>query len=415
MNTVSDLTIFGAGPYGLSLAAHLHERNIDFRIFGKAMHSWRNSMPKDMLLKSAGFASTLYDPRRAYTLKHYCHDQGLPYQDIDLPVPLATFCDYGLEFQKRYVPELEDDDLTELRCCAEGFELQLKSGRSFKSRNVILGVGIDYFRHVPETLAHLPSQLLTHSAEHRDLDRFRNREVAVIGSGASATDLAILLHETGAIVQLIARKKQLSFGGPWAGTSRSLWRLIRSPISGIGPGWRSCMYARAPWLIRQLPDSLRIRAVSRHLGPAGGWFMKERAEAVQSFMSYELKSATPCGARAQLRLLSNDGTTRVASFDHVIAATGFIPDVKRLPFLGQDILDRLQLIRQSPRLSSTFESSVPGLYFIGPISALTFGPVMRFAVGADFTSRRLSRHLTKKLSGFPHHGMDKKLSATSAH
>jgi hypothetical protein len=46
-----------------------------------------------------------------------------------------------------------------------------------------------------------------------------------------------------------------------------------------------------------------------------------------------------------------------------------------------------------PKLSRHFETSVGGLYFVGPASACSFGPMLRFVCGARFTARRLSRHL----------------------
>jgi thioredoxin reductase len=260
---------------------------------------------------------------------------------------------------------------------------------------VVLATGIDYFRHIPESLAHLPAELLSHSADHHDLHRFAGKEVAVIGSGASASDLAILLHEAGAKVQLIARKPAIPFGGPWAGPSRTLWRRIRAPISAIGPGWRSKIYTDAPWLYRYLPEQLRIRTVKSHLGPSGGWFMKERAAKVPFLLGYQLHDARASDGRVQLQLMANDGSRREVTADHVIAATGYQADVRRLPFLSHDILDQLQLIERAPRLSAHFESSVPGLYFVGPIAAMSFGPVMRFAAGAEFTSRRISMHLAR--------------------
>jgi hypothetical protein len=41
---------------------------------------------------------------------------------------------------------------------------------------------------------------------------------------------------------------------------------------------------------------------------------------------------------------------------------------------------------------------VPGLYFVGIAAANSFGPVMRFAFGADFAARTVTRALTKSLS-----------------
>lgn len=394
----TDITIVGAGPYGLSIAAYLGGHGVDFRIIGSPMQNWQVNMPKGMLLKSAGFASTLYDPDRSFTLRRFCQDEGIPYRDVDHPIPLETFCAYGVAFQKRFAPNLEDENLVALKRCPKGFELHMASGKSFKSRKVVLATGIDYFRHIPEFLAHLPAELVSHSADHHDLRRFAGKEVAVLGSGASATDLAILLHEAGAKARLIARKPTISFGGPWAGTSRTLWRRIRAPISGIGPGWRSKIYTDAPWLYRYLPEQLRIRTIKSHLGPSGGWFMKERAAPVPFLLGYQLHGARASDARVQLQLMANDGSRREVTADHVIAATGYQIDVRRLPFLSHDILDQLQLIERTPRLSAHFESSVPGLYFVGPVAAMTFGPVMRFAAGAEFTSRRISMHLARAVA-----------------
>ncbi|MFC6519338.1 hypothetical protein ACFQAT_05640 [Undibacterium arcticum] len=96
----------------------------------------------------------------------------------------------------------------------------------------------------------------------------------------------------------------------------------------------------------------------------------------------------------ELLLADLDGNHRQVSTEHVIAATGYNPDVRRLSFLSPEIVERLQLIGQTPRLSSHFESSVAGLYFVGAISATSFGPTMRFVAGADFTSQRILKHLT---------------------
>lgn len=394
MTDVTDITIVGAGPFGLSIAAHLRERGLDFRIVGSPMQSWLTRMPKGMLLKSEGFASTLYDPDRTFTLHRFCQDQGIPYQDVGLPVPLEIFSSYGMAFQKRLVPDLEDENLAALNLCPAGFELRMESGKTFKSRKVVLAVGIDNFRYMPKSLAHLPRQMASHSAEHRDLEKFRGRDVAVLGSGASAIDIAVLLHEAQAKVQLIVRKQEINFGGEQS-SSRPLLRRLREPMSGIGPGWKNRIFTDAPWLYRYLPDRLRMRTAKRFLGPSGGWFMKDRVERVPLLLRHELQAATIADDRVQLRLRTADGSRREVSVDHIIAATGYKSNVRRLPFLNLDILERLRLIGEAPRLSRYFESSVPGLYFVGPIAATTFGPLMRFAVGADFTSDRIAAHLAR--------------------
>src|SRR6266540_4232812 len=71
--------IIGAGPYGVSIAAHLRSIGIDFRIFGISMHRWRAQMPIGMFLKSEGRGSSLSDPTGHHTLARYCTEEGLQY------------------------------------------------------------------------------------------------------------------------------------------------------------------------------------------------------------------------------------------------------------------------------------------------------------------------------------------------
>src|SRR5258708_6906350 len=105
--TTVDIAIIGAGPYGLSLAAHLRDGKRSVRIFGSPMHSWSHHMPRGMHLKSEGFASNLYDPGAKFTLEAHCAEHAIPYADIGLPVAIEAFIAYGVEFQRRYVPNLE--------------------------------------------------------------------------------------------------------------------------------------------------------------------------------------------------------------------------------------------------------------------------------------------------------------------
>src|ERR1700735_460152 len=93
--------IIGAGPYGLSIAAHLRSRGITFRIFGRPMDSWRAHMPKGMQLKSDGFASNISDPDDQFTLEKFCAQEGIEYSHTGIPVRLDTFTRYGFGLHKR--------------------------------------------------------------------------------------------------------------------------------------------------------------------------------------------------------------------------------------------------------------------------------------------------------------------------
>jgi cation diffusion facilitator CzcD-associated flavoprotein CzcO len=394
--------IIGAGPYGLSIAAYFRRSGIPFRIFGRPMDSWLEHMPKGMMLKSDGFASDIYDPQKAFTLRQFCTERGIEYADAGVPVRLDTFSAYGLAFRDRMVPELENKLVVNVERVADGFILRLEDGETFQARRVVLAVGIAHFEYVPESLAHLPPEFLSHSARHREVEPFRGHNVVVIGGGASALDLAGLLREAGADVQLVSRREELKFHSQPTGKARSPWQQIRHPQSGLGPGMRSRFFASAPGLFYYLPQRLRLEAVRRTLGPSGGWFIRDK---VVGKVPLHL-GCTPQGAevkdgRIHLSIRTADGIKREIVTEHIIAATGYRVDLERLKFLNPEIRSQLKTVGGAPVLSSAFESSMPGLYFVGVAAANSFGPVMRFAFGAGFAARTLTRALAKSVAKEP--------------
>ena len=393
--------IVGAGPYGLSVAAHFRGRGIPFRIFGRPMDSWLNHMPKGMMLKSDGFASNIYDPDGELTLKQFCGEQGIKYSDAGVPVRLDTFSAYGLAFRDRLLPELEDKLVVSLDRGPEGFVLRLEDGETVTARRIVLAVGITHFEYVPANLAKLPPEFVSHSFRHANPEAFRGRRVVVIGGGASAIDLAVELKEAGADVQLIARQSTLKFHSTPTGKPRSKWQQIRHPQSGLGPGMRSRFFSDAPGLFHYLPESLRVETVNRTLGPSAGWFVKDKMARVPSLLGYTPQSAEVRGGKVRLRLRAADGNERDVFTEHVIAATGYKVDLGRLPFLSAEIRSKIKTVAGSPILSTTFESSVPGVYFAGLAAANSFGPVMRFAFGAGFAARRITETMVKALAHNP--------------
>lgn len=390
--SVIDIAIIGAGPYGLSLAAHLSRTGKSFRIFGEPMRFWSRHMPRGMRLKSEGFASSLYDPDSEFTLEQYCKEQGLPYAHVGLPVPLETFIAYGREFQRRYVPQLEHVEVEKLQERSPGFELTTSSGEIVRARRVIVATGIGSFTHLPPALEALPSTLVSHSSHHADVAPLRGRRVVVLGGGSSAIDIAALLKEAGAAPELIARTESLKFHDPPV-EPRPLMERIMEPRSGLGTGWRSRLSCDVPLVFHALPEDLRIRVVARHLGPAPCWFTRDTIVGkVPLHLGATLEGAEPTGSGIRVNF-SQSGEKKSVEADHLIAGTGFKVALSRLEFMDAALRARIRCAVDTPILGRRFESSVQGLYFVGISAANSFGPLLRFAFGAGYAAKRLSRHL----------------------
>jgi len=398
MSGQCDVAIIGAGPYGLSLAAHLRAAGIDYRIFGKPLGTWRDHMPADMLLKSDGFASNLSAPFEESTLKDWCSGHDVAYADQGEPISLETFLAYGSDFRKRYVPDVEDVMVESVAQAGADFHVTLQNGENITAGYVVAATGISCFPHTPKTLSHLPSHLLSHSYDHRTCDSFRGQHVVVIGAGASAIDLASQLHDRGATVRIVARAPFIEYNSIPDPDAETLLYRLRRPASGIGRGWRSYFCANAPLLFYRLPEALRMRAVASHMHPAAGWFMREKIEGrIETLLGRTIAGAETMVHGALLTTIREDGKREQLPCDHVIAATGYRADTRRMNYLDGALRDAIASPRFTPVVSDNFETPVEGLFVTGPAVIDSFGPLMRLMVGAEFVAPRLSGYLMRKL------------------
>ena len=56
------------------------------------------------------------------------------------------------------------------------------------------------------------------------------------------------------------------------------------------------------------------------------------------------------------------------------------------------MLRTLHMTNGYPKLGPAFESSVPGLHFIGAPAAWSYGPLMYFVSGTKYAAMNLHRH-----------------------
>jgi hypothetical protein len=382
------VSIIGAGPYGLSAAAYLRAAGVETRVFGEPMSFWERQMPAGMFLRSHPAASDIADPKLNLTLNAYCRQDG---NHLPKPVPLDRFVNYGHWFQRQVVPDLEQRQITNVDLDPRGFRVGLADGEQFISRRVVVAAGISTFASRPAEFDGLPAELASHSSQQGDLRKFKGKRVVVIGAGQSALESAVLFKEAGIEVEVIARQKVLN----WVGLHPKLhhlgvisWMLYSD--RDVGPAVLSRLVAM-PHLFRKFPRGFQDRSSYRAIRPAGAGWLQPRLEGVPITLGRKVISATAAGS--QLRLKLDDGTDRL--IDHALLATGFRVDVRRHQFLAPAIVQRLEIVNGYPVLKPGLECSIPGLHFVGKPAAWSFGPLLGFVSGTEFASNELVRSVSR--------------------
>jgi lysine/ornithine N-monooxygenase len=391
--TGTDILIVGAGPYALSLAAHLAHRGIEHRIVGRPMAFWSGIADAggERYLKSFCFGTSISTPLKGFTFADYNTPRKL---ETFEPCSIRNFADYGLWFQKQNVPWVQTGDVSGIRRCGPGFEVEIAQGAAIRASRVVMATGLSGFSRIPEELSTIARDVVAHTSSITRFSEFAGMDVAVIGAGQSALEAAALLREAGARPQLIVRKAAVE----WMTRTprdRNLMQRVRSPLSDLGTGPKAWLLTNFPGAMHLVPTEARKQFVRRHLPPEGAWWLRSRVEhKVPVHNNTIVTGAQHYQGRISLALYDKARRSRCCVVvDRVITGTGFEIDVDRLQFLDVELRRAITRIEQAPALDRHFESSVPGLYFVGPASAMSFGPLFRFVAGVGYASKVVSDHL----------------------
>ncbi len=386
-----DAIVVGAGPYGLSIAGHLKGQGLKVACFGKPIQFWREQMPSGMRLRSYWWATSLYDSEHAYGFDEYLRLQGI--QPID-PLPIETFIDYGIWFQQKVVPNVDETYVINIKRVNDLFQVTLEDGRVVESTTVVMAPGLQYYVFHPTEYNILSTEQVSHTADHHKLDQFAGKRVVVIGGGQSALENAALLHEIGAEVTLIARRPihwipSTNYATP------AFVRQLRAPNAGMGNGWLNFILEKYPYTFQRLPQSTKNYILQTRHGPAGSPWLRKRIEGKITLYEQQQVEKVEAG-NSEVRLTLTNNT--VLKADHVILGTGYRTDITRLPMLHSSLLHALDTYMGSPILNTRFESSISGLYFTGFTAMQSLGPYYRFVVGADAAARRVARAVTRQVA-----------------
>jgi hypothetical protein len=390
---IHDVIVIGCGPYGLAAAAQLRGAGVGVHVIGSPMSFWNTQMPRGMCLRSPWSASHIGEQRGPLSLYAFERTRGAR---LRRPIPIADFIAYGHWVRERAVPDVDERHVDRVERMKDGFRVLLEDGETLESRRLVVAAGISPFASRPAVFDGLPPDLASHSSEHADLARFAGERVAVIGGGQSATESTALLHESGADVEQIMRGREIR----WVG------RAPREGIVGrflfdrtdVGPALLSHFVAR-PMPLRRMPTSV-LRAVTRSaLEPGASLWLRKRMRGVPVTGGRHVTEATRSNGRVALRL--DDGTAR--EVDHVLLATGYRVDIAGYRFLAPALVEQVRRVDGHPVLDTGFQSSVPGLHFIGAPATHSFGPLVRFVSGTEFAARALVRAIRDRVGAAVDH------------
>jgi thioredoxin reductase len=393
-----EVVVIGAGPYGLSTAAHLQDAGIEPYVIGQPMAFWKQNMPKKMLLRSRIEASNIAAPQKHLSIEAYQRTVG---RKIAEPLPIEDFIAYGEWFQKRVVPNIDLRHVQNLAHNGTVFELSMDDGERVQAKSVILSLGIGAFAVRPEQFAGIPRELAPHSSNLNDLSQLAGKRVVVMGNGQSALEYAALLHEEKAEVEIITRASAVSF-------HRFTWRkhLFRKltpgplrplsyrilPPTDLGD-IRTVRKIAHPRLFRRQSPEVQESLLNSCRKPAGAYWLPQRLEGVRVRTALQVSSVERAGD--QLKLALSDGTTE--QVDLVVLATGYRIDVSKYQILDSSLQRKiLKTTDVYPVLATSLQTSIDGLYMAGVVAERTLGPTLRFVTGTSNAGPQLAAALTGK-------------------
>ena len=384
-----DVAVIGAGPYGLSVSAHLRGvRKV--RAFGRPMHTWRTRMPPDMRLRSDWHETSFSAPGGSATFDGWAADTGEPREE---PIPFQKFLRYSEWFRERYAGDVDASDITRVERRNGTFRLTTDGNEEVDASTLVIAVGAVPFAAAPAPFAEEMGDDLRFATDLQDYSAYASRRVIVVGGGQGGLESALLAARAGADVQMVVRSSLRWFADREPHKSRSplgerLYRLAY-PAVGYGPPPLNRLVMR-PDLFSRLPRSIRRRLTARVLRAGGSpWLRQAIEDAVRITQGAAVDTIVRRDGEIRLRL--TDGS--VLDADAVIVAAGFRFSLDRLSFLTPEIRAGISMDEGWPLLDHWFRSTDPNVLFVGFASEHRFGPIVRFIPGTRFSAPRVEELL----------------------
>ncbi len=383
-----DVAVVGAGPFGLSVAAHLPQRKV--RVFGEPMQTWRTRMPPDMLLRSDWEETSLSAPADRGAIDVWARATGEQRQE---PIPLQLFLRYADWFRQTFVRESDPAEVVDVERGGGVLRVTTSAGDEVDAARVVIAVGVTPFPYAPPPFDAAMGDGVTFAIESQDYSAYRGGRVVVVGGGQGGLESAALALRAGADVELVVRSRLRWFTDrepyrPRGPLRRRLYRLAY-PVVGYGPPLLNRL-ALHPDAFAALPAPLRRRVATRILRAGGSPWVRSVVEGrIAVTEGVAVTGVQRGGDGVDLQL--GDGSSRRA--DAVIVSAGFRFALDRLTFLSPSVKAAITVRDGWPVLDRCFRSTDPDVLFVGFAAERRFGPIARFVSGSRFTAHRARKAL----------------------
>jgi len=245
-----------------------------------------------------------------------------------------------------------DEYVTNLSKLGSHYRARLKSGSEINAQRVVVATGIAHHLYIPPELN--SAKRLVHSYYTRNIQTVQGRRVLVVGAGQSAAESVQVLLSNNNLVEWYTRHKPVFFSEP-LNVPQSLFNIVvRFP---------DLFHRASSGLLKRLLNIFSATTITPNYQPL-------------------LEKVTP-----------HTTLPTLDTYDIVVAATGYRCNLRVMNFLDKDLTAALRTREHMPVLSATFESSLPGLHFLGTITEPFFGPSMKFMIGSQYAARKLSAFL----------------------
>ena len=385
MNT--SLLIIGAGPFGVSMAAHAKHLGIDFILVGKSMEFWKTNMPEGMYLRSA--CDWHLDPENENTIEKFLSTQNLAPKDVE-PLSRNFYLSYAEWFMEQkqltalpvYVDRLDYVSDYHYRAVTDDSDI-------ITANSVVVAVGFKYFKHIPPEFVNIfPEGAYSHTCDLTDMKTLQGKRCLILGGRQSAFEWAALLNEAGAdTIYISHRHKSPAF-------TSSDWSWVNPLVDNMTdePGW-----------FRNLSEEEK-NSVSKKLWAEGRLKIEPWLETRVMKPNVQLLPHTEvvaCKKLADDALEVVFDSSNTINVDYIILATGYKVMIDHVPFLREgNILSKLLIKNNFPVLDEHFQTNLPGLFITSMSAAQDFGPFFGFTIAVSTSAKLIGKTLSKRMQVF---------------